>query len=160
MPCAFAMAAVHTKDQREFIVRRLAAFDTPRDIAAAFAIRFKDTACAESDVLATDPRIVIVDPDLHTLFYTERARVLADPTQAPFTEQRARLIVLSKDAERYGNNNQPADRRSVFRQIAEELGIIGGRAGGAKGMPSGDVPAEIVEIVRTVVDPAKPAESA
>lgn len=143
--------ASHTKEQREFIVRRLAAFESPRDVAIAFAIRFKDTACGENDVRATDPRLVPVDPELYALFLSERDRVLLDPSLAPFAEQRARLIVLSRQAERYENNNQPAEARAVFRQIAEELGVIGAKGVGAKVT---DKPREITEIVETIIDPA------
>jgi hypothetical protein len=150
--------AVHTKEQREFIVRRLAAFETPRDIAVAFAARFKDTACGEDDVLAVDPRIAIVDPDLHTLFRIEREKILDDPNAAPMAEQRARLIVLSRQAERYENNNQPAEARAVLRQIAEETGAVAGKGGAkAAALSSAMGVEEVVAITRTVVDPKVPA---
>jgi hypothetical protein len=143
----------HTQEQKEFIVRRLAAFETPKDIAIAFAARFRGTACHEDDVRATDPRLAVIAPDLYALFASERERILLDPTAAPFVEQRARLIVLSRQAERYENNNQPAEARAVFRQIAEELGVVGGKPGKAP-PPPGDAVLEITAITRTVVDPA------
>jgi hypothetical protein len=142
----------HTQEQKEFIVRRLAAFETPKDIAIAFAARFRDTACHEDDVRATDPRLAVIAPDLYSLFQGERERILLDPTAAPFAEQRARLIVLSRQAERYENNNQPAEARAVFRQIAEELGVVGGKPGkaGKQDAP----PAEQIDEIRvTIIDP-------
>ncbi len=149
--------AVHTQTQKEFIVKRLAAFETPKDIAVAFAARFTDTQCNENDVRATDPQIAVVSPELYSLFKSEREAVLLDPTLAPFAEQQARLIVLSRQAMRYENNNQPAEARACFRQIAEELGIVAGKggklpAGAAK--PEGEA---IDEIRCTIVDPKAPA---
>jgi hypothetical protein len=143
--------AAHTAEQKRFIVLRLAAFETPRDIAIAFATRFKDTACNENDVLASDPRIAVVEPDLYKLFYDERKRIVEDPNAAPFAEQRARLIVLSRQAERYENNNQFAEARAVFRQIAEELGLIGPKG---KPIPAvGETIEEVTRITRTIIDP-------
>jgi hypothetical protein len=146
----------HTKEQKEFIVRRLAAFETPKDIATAFVARFPDTACNEDDVRATDPRLAVVAPELFVLFTTEREAALLDPSLAPFAEQRARLIVLSRQAERYENNNQPAEARAVFRQIAEELGVVaGGKGGKAPGKSDADATPEFkaIKVTHTVVYP-------
>jgi hypothetical protein len=145
----------HTTEQKQFIVRRLAVFETPKDIATAFAARFRDTACHEDDVRATDPRLAVVSPDLYSLFKNERERVLLDETLAPFAEQRARLIVLSRQAERYENNNQPAEARAVFRQIAEELGIVGGKPGKSKVAADESATPEVKQITvkRLIVDP-------
>lgn len=154
---------VHTQEQRAFIVRMLAAFYSPKDICAAFAALFRDTACDERDVLATDPRVSVVAPELHALFRAERERVLTDPSLAPFAEQQARLIVLSRQAERYEANNQPAEARAVLRQIAEELGVVGGKsAGGAKDKadPSKTPDVKSIEVTRTIVDPVAPADQA
>lgn len=145
--------ASHTKLQREFIVRRLAAFEPPKVIAASFVAAYPDTVCTEQDVLATDPETQLVDPDLLTTFLAERERVLLDPKSAPFANQTARLIALSNDAKFYGSNNQLAERRAVFRQIAEELGVIGGKAG--KGdAPDALTPAfKSVTVAHEIVDP-------
>lgn len=152
MPRETIMAA-HTPDQRAFIVARLAAFDNPQRVAALFARRYPDTLCSEADVYAADPRVSIVDPMLHALFISERARVLADEHSAPYAEQKARLVALSSDAEHYGENNQRADRRAVFRQIAEELGV-GGKAGGKANGPDAATPEfRHVEVTHTIVDP-------
>lgn len=149
--------AAHTKLQREFIVRRLAAFEPPRVIAAAFAAAYPDTACGEQDILATDPESQLVDPDLMTIFLAERERVLLDPKSAPFANQTARLIALSSDAKYYGHNNQLAERRAVFRQIAEELGVVGGKAG-KPDAPNGQTPEfKSVTVVHEIVDPKAPA---
>lgn len=149
----------HTMAQRLFIVRHLAAYQPPRAIVLLFAATFPDTRCDENDVLATDPESNIVAPELYAEFRTERARVMDDPDSAPYAKQKARLIALSNDAKFYAGNNQLPERRAVFRQIAEELGVIGakgGKAGGEGGSaPSGPVTA--IELI--VVDPKPlPAE--
>jgi hypothetical protein len=144
--------AVFSKPQRQFIVRRLAAFDTPRDVVIAFKARFPDTDCTENDVLATDPRVALVDPELQVVFDTERARIITDPASAPYADQAARLIVLSRDVDRYRANNDVANARAVLRQIAEELGV-GGKGGAAPkdaGLPS----LSDLTVTRTIVDPA------
>lgn len=149
--------AKHTALQKRFIVLRLAAFETPQDIAAAFAARFPDTSCSEQDVLASDPRVALLPPPLEKAFYEERKRILDADIQevAPFAEQKARLIALSRQAERYESNNRPQDARAVYRQIAEEMGVIvkGGKA--VATIPTGGDSAEVTEIRRTVVDPVE-----
>jgi hypothetical protein len=151
----------HTLPQREFIVKKLAAFEPPRAIVAAFRAVYSDTACDENDVLATDPETTVVAPELFMTFRAERERVLSDPASAVYAEQKARLIALSNQARFYASNNQFAEQRTVFRQIAEEQGVIGGKgAGKAPAVPAGDLPAEIVAITRTVVDPAPPTATA
>lgn len=142
-----------TQAQREFIVKKLAAFEPPQAIAAALAAVFPGASCNENDILANDPRTAVVSPELHALFLAERDRVLMDPRSATFADQRARLIALSNQAEFYGNNRQPAEQRTVFRQIAEELGVVSGKAG----KPGAGMPAapgeEVTAITRTIVDP-------
>lgn len=152
--------AAHTQAQKEFIVRRLAAFEPPRAIVTSFVATFRDTACTENDVLAVDPATQAVAPELHALFLAERERVLLDPKSAPFADQRARLIALSADAAFYAMNNQLGERRAVFRQIAEELGVVGGK-GSSKAAPASSQPGDalpIVAIKRTIVDPAAASE--
>lgn len=145
--------AVHTKEQREFIVRRLAAFETPRAITVAFAIQFPDTRCGEQDVFATDPRVALVDPDLHALFKTE---CLAYLEQNPlFADQRARLHVMSKQVEDALARNDQATARSIFRQIAEETGVVAGK-GGAKAAAAQPAGEPVASITRTIVDPKAP----
>lgn len=142
----------HTLEQREFIVRRLAAFDTPRAITIAFTANFPGTPCSEQDVLASDPRVSIVPPELFLLFRSETAAYLAqDPL---FADQRARLHVLSKQVEDAISRNDQAGARAIFRQIAEEKGDIGTKGGAAR-VPAAPVAGEeITAITRTVVDPA------
>lgn len=142
-----------TREQREFIVRRLAAFETPDDIVRVFGPRFPGVTCRVEDVLALNPRTNIIDPDLHALFYAERERVMEDPSAAPFAEQRVRLIVLSRQAERYGQNNDLANQRAVMRQIAEELGVVAGKAGKAPASASEGAKGPIVGIDILVIDP-------
>lgn len=138
--------------QQSFIVRKLAAFEAPRSISAAVAAVFPGASCNENDIMAIDPETTVVSPELHALFLAERERVLLDPKSAPFADQKARLITLSNQARAYLGNNQPAEARTVFRQIAEEQGVIG-KAGGKAAAPATDMPAEVTTITRTVVYP-------
>lgn len=144
-----------TTEQKEFIVRKLAAFYTPRDIAQQLAAKFPATKFNENDILANDPSINLLAPELHTLYSVERERILLDPHSDPYTDQKARLIALSRQAARYESNNQPAEARQVYRQIAEELGVVGGKAGVGKAADKeADTPGfKAVTVQRSVVRP-------
>jgi hypothetical protein len=143
-----------TSEQKEFIVRKLAAFYTPRDIAQQLAAKWTGTKFNENDILANDPRINLLAPEMHTLYSDERERILLDPHSDPYTDQKARLIALSRQAERYESNNQPAEARQVFRQIAEELGVVGGKAGAKAPDKEADTPGfKAVTVQRSVVRP-------
>jgi hypothetical protein len=137
---------------KEFIVKRLAAFYTPSVICQQLVSQF-GIKCNENDILANDPRSAVVTPELFMLFRAERERVLDDPESAPFADQKARLIALSRQAERYESNNQPAEARHVYRQIAEELGVVGGKAGTPAKSDDKTVPFKEVTVKRTVVHP-------
>lgn len=147
-----------TKEQREFIVRKLAAFYTPRDIAVQLSALF-GLRCNENDVTANDPTLNVVDPDLFMLFRSEREKVLCDPSSDPYTNQKARLILLSIMVDRYKNNNQLAEARSVMQQIASEMGIGAKGVGKAAPLPA-EAAAEIVAITRKIVHPVKHDEPA
>lgn len=151
-----AVANQLTNEQKEFIVRKLAAFYTPRDIAQQMAAKFVGLKCNENDILANDPRLVMVSPDLFMLFRAERERVLDDPSAATFAEQKARLIALSRQAERYESNNQPKDAAQVYRQIAEEMGVVGGAKAGKKEEAATLPDFKAVTLQRTVVHPKLP----
>lgn len=143
----------HTQIQKEFVVRKLAAFEPPRAITTAFVAAFPETACNENDVLAVDPETTVVSPELYALFLAERERILLDPRSAPFADQRARLIALSNHAKFYSGNNQFPEMRNVLRQIAEEQGTIGKGKAAVSSVPvSADGPV-VTEIVRRIVDP-------
>ena len=144
--------------QKEFIVKKLAAFEPPRSISAALAAVFPGVSCNENDILAIDPETTVVTPELYALFLAERERVLLDPKSAPFADQKARIIALSNQARAYLANNQPADARTVFRQIAEEQGIVGGKGTAkAAAVPAGEL---VVAITRNIVDPVVTGEDA
>ena len=153
---------VHTLDQRLFIVRRLAAFEPPRAIVAAFCALFPDTACNENDVLANDPTTAIVPPELFAAFKAERERILLDPGSDPFTDQKARLILLSNHVRFHNANNELATARGVLNQIAAELGVIGAGAGkAAKGKDADENTTpefKKIEVTRTVVEPTMEPE--
>jgi hypothetical protein len=140
-----------TNEQKEFIVKKLAAFYTPRDIAQQLAAKYVGLKCNENDILANDPRLAIVSPELFLLYRSERERILDDPAAAPFAEQKARLIALSRQAERYESNNQPAEARQVYRQIAEEMGVVGKASAPPK---TPELPGfKEITVKRTVVKP-------
>ena len=148
----------HTKLQKEFIVKRLAAFANANDIILEFAKLFPGTVCTPADVAANNPRESIIDPDLHALFRSEREQNIIDPERCLFGQQAARLFALSALAERLFANNQPHDARSVLRQIAEEQGMVGGKSGRVDpAVPPGE---KVTEITRTIIDPAAPSAGA
>jgi hypothetical protein len=148
--------AKHTLPQREFIVRRLAAFEPPRAIVASFRALFPDTACDENDVLSVNPEAgALMVPDLFALFRAERERVLLDPASAPYANKQARLIALSNHAKFYAGNNQFPEMRTVLRHIAEETGDIVPAGRAVK--PEAEKPRQITEIIETIVDPVAPA---
>jgi hypothetical protein len=147
---------VLTQEQQEFVVRQLAAFYTPRDIAIAFVARFPGVKFNENDVLGFDPRKNVLAPELFMLFRTERERVLDDPGAAPYAEQKARLILLSNMVDSYKNNNQYPEARAVLTHIATELGVVQpkGVGGKAPAMPA-EAAEAVSKVTRTIVDPAK-----
>lgn len=148
------MANVHNLDQRKFIVRKIAAFEPPRAIAADFCVQFPDTKCDENDVRRLDRDSgAMLSPELHALFNSEREGVLLDPTAATFANQMARLILLSNQVKFYSGNNQLAEARAVMRQIAEETGVVGGKPGKVEKPADGDPQAPVIEIVRRIVYP-------
>ena len=147
----------YTKEQQEFVVRKLAAFYAPRDVAMAFAAQFPDVKFNEQDARAYDVAAgALVSPELFMLFRSERERVLIDPASDPYTDQKARLILLSRMVDALKNNNQPGDARAILRQIAEELGVVGGKAStGAKGGKDDALPDfKEITVKRTVVSPS------
>jgi hypothetical protein len=144
-----------TGEHKEFIVKRLAAFYTPSVICQQLVAQF-GIKCNENDILANDPTTCVVSPELFMLFRSERERVLVDPESAPLADQKARLIALNRHFDRYNSNNQLAEARAVLRQIAEELGVVGGKAGAGKTAVA--VPTEVAQVqkvTRTIIDPAK-----
>lgn len=146
------MANKLTSAQCEFIVRKLAAFEPPRSITIDFCAIFAGTRCTEDDVKRLDPSAgAALSPELHSLFIASRESVLLDPASAPFADQTARLIALSKQAAFYIGNNQLAESRMVLRQIAEEKGVLGAKTRGT-GTPS-ETEYPVTSITRTIVDP-------
>lgn len=146
--------AKHSKEQREYIVRALAALVPAQDIAVRFMSQWTDTTCTIEDVDALDPKFgVILPPELHAEFTATRERVLTDPSAAPFAEQRARLVVLSQQAADYHARKDYPNVRAVFRQIAEETGDVTSGKGGKVVAPTGKDAESVTEIQRIVVYP-------
>jgi hypothetical protein len=152
------VANTHTKTEQEFIVRKLAAREPPKEIVANFAAIFPNTKCDETDVRRLMPGNVVLPPELHALYAEERERVKNDPESAPYSDQQERLRIYSQDVNFHRSNNQRAEARGVLRLIAEELGVIGGKLG--KGAPADSEP--VASITRTIVYPShteeKPSE--
>lgn len=156
------MANSHTKEQREFIVRKLAAFEPPRAIVIDFVAVFPAVRVDENDVKRLDRDSgAVLSPELHLIFNAERERVLLDPEKAaPYISRAARLIGMDRQARFYVSNNQLAEARTVWRQMAEEQGVVGGKGAG-KPVPAAGTPSEpIVAIERRVVDPKAPEQVA
>lgn len=134
-------------------MRKLAGFEPPRAIASDFVAVFSDTACTENDVKRMDHDSgAVLSPDLYLIFITERERVMLDPSSATYANQQARLIALSKDVRTYRANNDLAAARSVMRQIAEELGVIGAGKTVKAGASADSAAEELTKIVREIVD--------
>lgn len=153
------MANVLSPTQREFIVRKLAAFDFPRAIVIDFAAQFPGSKCDENDVKRLDPVAgAILSPELHTVFVAAREYVYLNPEDAgPYIKQLARLLGLNKQAEMYVGNNQLAEARAVWRQMAEEQGIVGGK--GTAKTKDADKPEPIRAITRTIIHPKTTEET-
>lgn len=147
--------AAHTGEQRAFIVRRLAAFESPVDIIAAFLLLWRDTSCDPVDVAACDPRRSLLAPDLAVLFEQVRAAYLANPYASPTADKRVRLVELHNLYEKARGNNQVDLAARLLAQIATEQGDASGGFGSA---PGDQLP--IARITRTIIYPAPAAEAA
>lgn len=144
-----------TKEQREFIVLRLARFETPAEIVAAFLNEWRDTHCDEAAVMALDPgRGAIHAPELIKEFQNTRERILTDPAAAPAADKRVRLIILQRMADKARGNNQIDLAARLLAQIAVESDGVAGAGAGGLGGPPGD--ATDRRITRRIVDPAEP----
>jgi len=151
-----------TRPQEEFIIRMIAECHIARDIAATFATVFPDTRCSEQDVIAMDPRLTVVDPELFALFRTRRDEILDDPDSTPLASSKMRVFVLSRLLEKCVANNQPAEARAMLFQIAQETGDIASTKGAktsAGGAGAGEA-AAVGTITRTIVDPKPVSEDA
>jgi hypothetical protein len=142
--------------QKAFIVTRIARFEPPHAIRAAYRAVYGDELGPEV-VTALDPQAgATLSFDLWELFQKTRSDAITDPASAPFAEQKARLIVLSNMARWHNDNNEPAAAANIIRQIAEELGVVGS---GAKAKAAGAAADETKEILtaitRTIIEPTK-----
>ena len=138
--------ASHTKEQRRFIICRLAAHYTPSEIVALFAVHWRDTRCDIADVASCDPRLMSLPPDDEALFKTERKRIEENYEEfAPTARRPVRLIGLHRMYEKARDNNQVSTAAALLAQIAIETGEAGEMKAGEK----------IARITRTIIDPAK-----
>jgi hypothetical protein len=137
--------ASHTREQREFIVRHLAMMYSPLAIAQRFALRYKDTSCSEADVAATDPRVSVVDPDLHRVFTEARAAFESDPT-LPATAQRSiRLRLLERLYEEFTSTRRLIEATKILEQIAKEAAVSDAPGEGPCKPESGAITWQIVD---------------
>lgn len=153
--------AIHTEEQRVFIVRRLAEFDAAEEIAAAFKLRWPTTACDANDVAANDPRRGLNDEKLLAIFNSRRATFLNDfATAAPTADKTVRLIELHNMFRVARDRNALVIAAELLEQIAkEQADFYSGKSGG-KVMPApGESVEEVTRITRTIVDPAAPGET-
>lgn len=86
--------ALHTRDQKLFIVRHLARCWTTGEIAAAFAREWPTTQCAPEDIRAVDPERGCTEPMLVAAFDAVRSEFLARP--APISQRAWRLAQLQR----------------------------------------------------------------
>lgn len=132
--------AVHTREQKCFIVRHLARHWSVPEIVAEFARQWPNTACDKDDIRAVDPERGCIDPMLVAVFDAVRAEFLARPI--PISQKRWRLAQLQRvyyDA---------ADRGAVGLML-EALA----RAAAECGVEPEGAARCITDIVETIVDP-------
>lgn len=136
--------SAHTKEQRGFIIRRLAAHYTPAEIVAMFAVHWRDTRCEVADIAACDPRVTLLPPDEDAAFRAERKRIEENYEDVAPTARRAvRVIGLHRMYEKARENNQVSTAAALLAQIALETGTAGEMKAGEK----------IARITRTIIDP-------
>lgn len=141
--------AVLTRIQREFIVRKLGALWTPRDILPMLQAAFPDIKCTEQDVLKNDPQVVMLEPELARIYEEELEINRAKPPI--YASQWARLKRLSNDIDYYYGNNQRIEAQRLIRQVAEECGAIG--AGKTPQQSASEAP-KVDRIIHEIVDSA------
>jgi len=73
------MATVFSREQWEFIVRKLAQYVQPETIVAEFNIKWKDTRCTADDLAPMHPNRL--PADWRAFFDAERAAYLDAPTK-------------------------------------------------------------------------------
>lgn len=149
--------AKHTKEQREFIVRKLAAFWTPSETIAHFRTRWQDTACDEIDVTALDPdNGAIIGPDEHTTFVNVRNATRAEMERLwPNVSESMRVMLLGMTRDHAVQRNRNAfelanKTAETFAKI--ESGFFSGKAG-ASPAPGGEASAAPTTITWKIVDP-------
>jgi hypothetical protein len=147
--------SAHTEEQRVFIVRRLAIFDSYTEIAAAFALRFPDTACKPPDIESVDPRRSQIDEKLNAIFNANRTRFLSDNAiAAPTSDKTVRLVELHNLYSLARDRMAVQLAAKILEQIAKETGTAGALA--APGVD--DAPIGAIEL--TIRDPAPPPADA
>lgn len=153
--------AVHTTEQREFIVRRLAEYYTATEISEQFRARWPDTACTDADVLANDIRAVVLPPELFTTFSTARAAFDAAlaaewPELPPAIRVTARG--LQRDIERARNRSAI---ELAAKCAAELTKLLSGFYAGKNVTPPATPDTEPVgRIEHVVIDPKAPPADA
>jgi hypothetical protein len=122
--------ALHTRDQKLFIVRHLARCWTTTDIAAAFAREWPTTRCEMEDIRAVDPERGCAEPMLVAAFDAVRAEFLARP--APISQRAWRLAQLQHIYAGAADRNAPGLMLQVLAQAAaEDAQDVGSGAGAA-----------------------------
>ncbi len=135
--------AVHTTDQKLFIVRHLARCYSRPEIVAAFARQYPDTRCDVEDVKAVDPAHGLTDGMLLAVYKAVQAEFLAEPP--PISRRGYRLAMMQRIFDGLYERGAHGAALSVLAQAAAEMGGTDSEPGGGA--------RRITEIVETIIDP-------
>ena len=115
------MANAHTKDQRKWIIERLAYGYTAEVICRKFMIRFADTKCAPDDVYRCDPSIVLLSPEEFEAFTAAVRFADENPEMiAPALDPVRRQISLVLMAEHERDRGAFDAAAKYYEQVAKE----------------------------------------
>lgn len=152
--------AVHTEDQRVFIVRRLAVFDAPEEIIADFKRAWPTTNCEPIDIAANDPRRGLTDEKLIAVFNSRRAVEMKELERLwPSMSETLQITLrrLTRREEKLHDHQAYDLANKTAAEIAKIVSGFYASKGGAANVPAvaGDEP--ITSITRTIIDSAVPA---
>jgi len=136
-----------SKEQRFFIIRRLAQFDGQTDVFPAFDLRWPGSRLSLVDYLSCDPaRGILTDEEL-AVFAAVRASFLASPYAAPTRAKDVRLVELHRLYVKERDRGAVGAAAGLLAQIALESGD--GDDKGSAGIGA------VKEVRWLIVDPAK-----
>lgn len=136
--------AAHSKEQRRFIIKRLAYHCPVPIIVADFTRKWSDTACNDTDVANCDPSKSVISPDEWIEF--QRERLSANESEPALAVQNARLHALQWSHDYLVNSGRIIEAAKIVAQIADELD-------GTDKYPDGSDPKADTSITWKIVDP-------